>query len=269
MKKIFLSLFLIALSNSTFGQSLPLPTENLSKLYPTKKVVSRYHNDWTQKHYPKRIQEFKKQPLEYGEIVFIGNSITEGGHDWSARFGFNHIRNRGIAGDVTDGVLRRLDEIIYFKPKAVFILIGINDLFSFHYKEDNPALNYDKIVPSPEYIAKNILKISKIIHRKAPVTKIYVRTLLPSRREYLKKDIPLVNQMIKKNEVKGYYEVIDLYAQFVDTHGELPKEFTKDGVHLNDKGYEKWINFEKSIIEGLQKNHDTLIMKQTQNIQIK
>jgi len=254
MKKIFSALFLIVLCYSAFGQSLPLPTEKLAKLYPTKMIVSRYHNDWTQKYYPKRIQEFKKEPLEFGEIVFIGNSITEGGHDWSARFGLAHIRNRGIAGDVTDGVLKRLDEIIYFKPKAVFILIGINDLFNFHHKEDNPALKYDKIVSSPEYIAKNILKIAKTIHRKSPTTKIYVRTLLPSRRIYLKEDILAVNKIIKKNEAKGYYEIIDLYTEFVDTNGELPKELTKDGVHLNDKGYDKWANFEKPIIERLYKD---------------
>jgi lysophospholipase L1-like esterase len=251
MKKLFSILLLIALSINTFGQSSQLSTKELTKLFPTKKVVSRYHNNWTQNYYPKRIQAFKMEPLEFGEIVFIGNSITEGGLDWSGKFGKAPIRNRGIAGDVTDGVLKRLNEITYFKPKAVLILIGINDLFSLHHEEGNPDLNYDKVVPSTEYIGKNILKIAKIIHRKSPVTKIYVRTLLPTRREYLKEDILLVNKMIKKNEVKGYYEVIDFYAQFVDTNGELIKELTKDGVHLNDKGYEKWVSFEKPIIEGL------------------
>jgi lysophospholipase L1-like esterase len=251
MKKLFPVLFLMVLSINIFGQSSQLSTKELTKLFPTKKVVSRYHNNWTQKYYPKRIQEFKEEPLEFGEIVFIGNSITEGGLDWSGKFGKAPIHNRGIAGDVTDGVLKRLNEITYFKPKAVFILIGINDLFSLHHEEDNPALIYDKVVPSPEYIGKNILKIAKIIHRKSPVTKIYVRTLLPTRREYLKEDILLVNEMIRKNEVKGFYEVIDFYAQFVDTNGELIKELTKDGVHLNDKGYETWVHFEKPIIERL------------------
>ena len=237
---------------NSFGQSSHLSTKELAKLFPAKKIVSRYHNNWTQTYFPKRIQEFKKEPLEFGEIVFIGNSITEGGLDWSGKFGIEHIRNRGIAGDVTDGVMKRLNEIIFFKPKAVFILIGINDLFSLHHKEDNPALQYDKVVPSPEYIGKNILKIAKIIHRKSPVTKIYVRTLLPTQREYLKEDILLVNKIIRKNEVKGYYKVIDLYAQFADIKGELIQQLTNDGVHLNEKGYEKWVNFEKPIIEGLQ-----------------
>ncbi|GEO03293.1 sialate O-acetylesterase [Adhaeribacter aerolatus] len=256
MRKIILALFLIVLSINIFGQSNQLSTKELAKLFPAKKVVSRYHNNWTQKYYPKRILEFKNEPLEYGEIVFIGNSITEGGHDWSGKFGRAPIRNRGIAGDVTDGVLKRLNEITYFKPKAVLILIGINDLFSLHHEEDNPALKYDKVVPSPEFIGKNILKIAKIIHRKSPVTKIYVRTLLPTRREYLKEDILLVNEMIRRNEGKGFYEVIDLYAQFIDSNGELIKELTNDGVHLNDKGYEKWVDFEKPIIEGLGKNHN-------------
>ena len=250
-KQILSALFLIVSGINAFGQPSPLSNKALAKLFPTKKVVSRYHNNWTQKYYPTRIQAFKKEPLQFGEIVFIGNSITEGGLDWSSKFGIEHIRNRGIAGDVTDGVKKRLNEITYFKPKAVFIIIGINDLFSLHHKEDNPALKYDKVVQSPEYIGKNILKIAKIIHRKSPATKIYVRTILPTRRQYLKNDILSVNKIILKNEIKGYYKVIDLFAQFVNTNGELIEELTKDGVHLNNKGYEKWVNFEKPIIKGL------------------
>ena len=40
--------------------------------------------------------------------------------------------NRGISGDFTNGVLARLEEITHYKPKAIFLLIGVNDLF-----EDN------------------------------------------------------------------------------------------------------------------------------------
>lgn len=235
---------------------LCIQPKNWQDYFQQKKITSRYHNNWAQKHYNKRIQEFKKEPLNLGETVFIGNSITEGGLDWSRKFGIEHIRNRGIAGDVTDGVMKRLREITYFKPRAVFILIGINDLFSLRHQEDNPDLKYDKIVPSPEYVGKNILKISKIIHHRSPNTKIYVRTLLPTRRTYLQKDILSVNKMIKKNEVKGFYEVIDFYSQFVDSNGELILELTKDGVHLNDKGYQKWIDFEKPIIKAFQMNRD-------------
>jgi len=251
MNKLFFTLLLTIISISSFGQSCEDSTKVLPNLYPMKENTSRYHNNWTKNYYPKRIQDFKHAPLQTGEIVFIGNSITEGGADWSNKFGIAHIRNRGIAGDVTDGVLKRLDEVTHYKPKAVFILIGINDLFSLHHQEDNPALKYDKVVKSPQYIGKNILKIAKIIHRKSPGTRIYVRTLLPTRRAYMKEDLLAVNKIIRKNEAKGFYTMIDLYSQFVDTQGELISQLTTDGVHLNESGYQKWVKFEKPIIERL------------------
>lgn len=249
-KKQLSFLIVLILSFNSFGQSTKPTNNEKTKLYPTEKIISRYHNDWTQVHYKKRIAYFKNEPLEFGDIVFIGNSITEKGKKWDEKFNIPHIRNRGIAGDVTDGVLKRLNEIIYFKPQKVFILIGINDLFNIHHEEAGGRFKYDKIVPSTDYVAKNILKIAKRIHRKSPETKIYVQTVLPTRREYLKKDILSVNKIIKKNEAKGYYHVIDLYSQFVDSNGDLTKELTVDGVHLSDKGYEKWVKIEKPIISG-------------------
>lgn len=251
LKKQLFLFSLIALSSVAFGQTKPLSTKDKAKLYPHQEIVSRYHNDWTIKHYKQRIALFEQEPLEMGDIVFIGNSITEKMKNWDTAFNKPHLRNRGIAGDLSSGVLKRLNEIIYFKPKAVFILIGINDLFNKHHKEDNSKLKYDKIVPSTAFVVNNILKIAKRIHDKSPDTKIYVRTVLPTRRDFLKQDIVDLNAVIKKNEAKGYYKVLDLYSEFVDSNGDLPKELTVDGVHLSDKGYEKWVNFEKSIIESL------------------
>lgn len=253
MKKQLLSLVLFLISIATYGQIDQLSPEKKAALYPSKAVVSRYHNDWTQRHYSDRIKVFKKEPLNQGEIIFIGNSITEQGRDWSVRFGIDHIRNRGIAGDLTDGALKRLDEITYSKPNAVFILLGVNDLFNRHHAEGgNDRFKYDKIVPSPQYVGKNILKIAKAIRQKSPATKIYIRTVLPTRRDYLKEDIVALNWIIKKNQRKGKYTVIDLYEEFVDEDGAMKKELTKDGVHLNDKGYECWVAKEKSIIESLE-----------------
>ncbi|MFA9188358.1 GDSL-type esterase/lipase family protein [Flavobacterium sp. FBOR7N2.3] len=251
LKKQLFLLSLILLSGTGFGQTKSLTAKEKAKLYPHQEIVSRYHNTWTQKHYKQRIAIFEKEPLEMGDIIFIGNSITEKIKNWDKKFNIPHIRNRGIAGDLTDGVLKRLDEIVYFKPKAVFIMIGINDLFNKHHQEDNGKLIYDKIVPSAAYVGKNIVKIARRIQYKSPETKIYVRTVLPTRREYLKQDVLALNAIIKNNEAKGYYEVLDLYNQFIDSNGDLAKELTDDGVHLTDKGYEKWVDFEKPIIEAL------------------
>ncbi len=228
--------------------SLPIFAQTIDALYPADSIVSRYHNSWTVGSYKRRIVNFKKEPLKFNEVVFVGNSITQQGGDWSKKFGISHIRNRGIAGDLTDGVLHRLDEIIYYKPKAVFILIGVNDVFNMHHEKDT-RFTYDKIVPSPKYIAKNIQKITKQIAKKSPHTQIYVRTVLPVRKDYGNEEILEVNRLIKQYEAKSPYTVIDLYSQFADQEGKMKKEFTKDGTHLNDEGYKHWVKFEKTIVQ--------------------
>lgn len=234
------------------GQETQSGASEKLNLYPTETIVSRYHNNWTQKHYAQRIKAFINDPLAFGEIVFIGNSITEQGRNWAEKFEMPHIRNRGISGDVTDGVLKRLTEITYYKPKAVFILIGVNDLFSMHHNEDNRhSLTYDLIVPSVAHIAQNIGGIVQEIHLASPDTKVFVRTILPTRRAYLKDDILSLNELIKAEAKNGGYQVIDFYTQFVDDNGELQKKLTTDGVHLNAAGYERWVTQEKPILKGL------------------
>lgn len=202
------------------------------KLYPPDSIIIKYQTDWTKNHYKERINAFKKDPLYFGDLVFIGNSITEGGGNWSDKLGVANVRNRGISGDITDGVLQRLDEITYFKPKAIFILIGINDLFN---------ILYQKEIPSAEYVGKNILKIAEIINKKSPSTKIYIQTLLPTSKDFMIENIDIVNTIIKSNEKKSIYEVIDLNEMFKGQDGLLKVELTTDGTHLNDAGYDLWV----------------------------
>jgi len=211
-----------------------------TELYPPASLVIPYHTEWARGHYPKRIEEFKNNPLKLGDIVFIGNSITEGGNDWSAKFGIPNIRNRGIAGDVTDGVLKRLGEITHFKPKKVFLLIGINDLFN---------LQDAKQIPSTDYIGNNIRTIAKMISEKSPDTKIYVHTILPTDKESMKANITKVNDIIKARETDGTYTVIDLHSVFTNNQGLLKSELTYDGTHLNDAGYKVWVDFIDSIVK--------------------
>lgn len=250
------AIIVLIFTASVYGQQGDLTGKKIDRLYPSKEVVTRYHNTWAQKHYYERIKTFKKEPLEKGEIIFIGNSITEQGRDWSKRFGIDHIRNRGIAGDVTNGVLERMDEIVYFQPNAVFILIGVNDLFNIHHElEKREIIKYDKIIPSAEFVGKNILKIARKLHRKLPTTKIYVRTVMPTRRDFMKEEILVINSILQQHQDDGIYTLIDFYTLFVDDNGNLTKELTKDGVHLNEAGYQKWVEFEKPILLNLSSNY--------------
>jgi lysophospholipase L1-like esterase len=226
------------------GRLIPakkLAQDTPDDLYPPENAEIKYYSEWTKKQYRKRIKEFKQNPLKFGDVVFLGDSITEGGQDWSKKFGVANVKNRGISGDMTDGVLLRLNEITHFKPKAVFILIGINDLSD---KSDETKFL------TPQYVADNILKITEIIRRKTPQTKIYLQTILPTAREFTKEKITKVNQVIHANKSGGGYQVIDLHTAFMDQDGFLRKDLTTDGVHLNANGYALWVAQVKPFVGG-------------------
>lgn len=215
--------------------------ENLDNLYPPDSAVVIYHSDWTKNNYRERIKEFKNVPLKTGDIVFIGDSNTEYAKVLFSKLNDAAVKNRGISGDVTDGVLIRLDEITYFKPTKVFILIGTNDLFN---------LCYQKQIPSLEYITNNIFKIAGIIHNKSPETKVYLQTILPNADTFVNDQINKANEIIRSHGKEKKYEVIDLNASFVDEAGSIKKELTYDGTHLNKAGYEVWVTVIKPYVDS-------------------
>ena len=103
MKNFLLLVVIFSISSCTNNISI-------DHLYPSEDLIIQNHDDWGEGNYKKMIREFKSNPLNYNDIVFLGNSITESGKDWSKRLNYPNIKNRGIGGDVTDGVLARLDE---------------------------------------------------------------------------------------------------------------------------------------------------------------
>jgi len=209
-------------------------------LYPKEDLIIKYHDSWGRNNYKKLIKEFKKKPLDFNDIVFLGNSITAGGNDWSRRLNYPNIKNRGISGDVSDGILARIDEIVHFKPRAVFLLIGINDLW-----------NNDPNIPSSNYIANNIIKITQVIKERSSNTKVYVQTLLPVEKDIYRVKIKKINNIIKLNEKTNSYKVIDLYSVFVNDNGLIKNELSKDGIHLNEKGYDTWVQFIKPTVYSI------------------
>src|SRR5215469_2048183 len=75
-------------------------------------------------YYPQRVAIFEKEPVVTGRIIFLGNSITQFG-DWKKLLNDSTVINRGIGGDITFGVLKRLDDVIKRQPSKLFLLIGI------------------------------------------------------------------------------------------------------------------------------------------------
>nr|WP_295924531.1 GDSL-type esterase/lipase family protein [uncultured Dyadobacter sp.] len=166
------------------------------------------------------------------DIVFLGNSITFWG-EWQQLLRNSHIRNRGIPGDTSYGVLDRLDEITAGKPAKVFLMIGINDLAR------NTPVNV---------LIGNCRRIVTSIRSKSPATRVYIQTMLPTNDSFHKlpqhcnKDglIREVNAGLEALAKAEGFTFIDLYRHFADPAGKLKKELTWDGVHLTAEGYLLW-----------------------------
>jgi len=188
-------------------------------------------------HTPQRIAQFVKDPIVTGKTIFFGDSITEMG-DWKKVTGDSTVLNRGIGGDITYGLLKRLKDITDRQPSKLFILIGINDI--------------GKDLPDA-VIADNYLKIVNEVHSKCPQTKVYVQSVLPLNptmknfpQHYDKEDHVLaVNKLLKANAAIGKYTFVDIFHLFVDADGRLKSELSYEGLHLKPAAYPTWVDYLK------------------------
>ncbi|GEO04343.1 hypothetical protein AAE02nite_20070 [Adhaeribacter aerolatus] len=148
-------------------------------------------------------------------------------------FADNRVKNRGISGDVSVGVLKRLPQVAAGKPAKVFLLIGTNDL----------ARN----IPA-DTVLQNIFRMAAYLRRESPQTQLFVQSILPVNAVFGKfaghtgkgAQIKNINTQLQQNASTYKYSFIDLTAAFANDKGELAPAFTNDGLHLTGQGYALW-----------------------------
>lgn len=187
-------------------------------------------------HHAQRTDFFKRYPVFKDDIVFLGDSITDGGC-WEELFPGVPLKNRGINADTSTGALKRMDDILVNQPKAIFILIGTNDLPFFQYRHDDDILN----------------TYSEILSRcktESPSTKVYVQSILPRHKRFAKR-IQGLNKRLQELAQQFDDTYIDLYTTFAGEYGELKKELTNDNLHLMAEGYVRWVKILQPYINSL------------------
>jgi lysophospholipase L1-like esterase len=182
--------------------------------------------------YQVQVEQFRAYPTSRKDIVFLGNSLTA--HpNWNELLQNKRVKNRGISGDITYGVLERLDDVIAGKPAKLFVLIGINDI--------------SRNIPD-SLILQNYQKLVARVKAGSPSTKIFFQTMLPTnnsfdkfKKHYNKEEhVFYLNNAIKELAAQEKITVVDLYPAFLDSEGKLKKEYTHDGLHLTAEGYKVW-----------------------------
>lgn len=222
-------------------------------------VLPRYPDSLFSTYYHQRVTLFNSLPQTKDDIIFIGNSITDGG-EWSELFDDLKLKNRGISGDNSAGVLHRIEEVAKRKPARVFLMIGVNDL----------ARNV-----AGDSVVKNILLIAAYLKQQTPSTKLFVQSILPVNDAFGKFGghtnkgvlVKQVNEKLRQQSAAYSFTYIDVHTLFADESGKLRKELTNDGLHLNGKGYLHWKHAIYPYVFDLQK--ETSLIPQPQQVKWK
>ena len=172
--------------------------------------------------YERLVSQFEGFTVQSGDVVFLGDSITQGGA-WHELFPNRPVRNRGIGGDTTKGVLNRLHQVTNGKPSQVFLLIGTNDV------------NFGE---TDETIVENIDTIIEQIADESPKTQVFVQSILPRGAPYQER-IETLNFKIR-TAIDDRAEWIDLYSLLLDKDGSIADRYSNDELHLLGAGYVVW-----------------------------
>lgn len=177
--------------------------------------------------YQHRVSQLERLSLSSLDVVFLGDSLTNEA-EWSELFNLP-IKNRGISGETTEGLLKRLNHVLEHHPRKIFLMIGINDL-----------LRGSEVVT----LLQNYREILMRCHNRSPKSRVYVQSILPIAHSLNRKDmnqvILAVNLQLSYLVRSFSYEYVDLFTHFLSEARELDRRYSVDGLHLNGEGYQHW-----------------------------
>lgn len=170
-------------------------------------------------------------------IVMFGDSLTdyfpmEKLKDLDAR-----IINSGQAGDtVAEMKARVFRDVVAYAPDVVIMQGGANDFLMSLY-------------PGYEVLADRIFRLAETIKGNLPDAKIYVESLYPAYTKQIglipswadgksNEEIERINRALKKLCKEGEIRYMDIYGHLIGEDGQLPRDYTIDGIHLREPAYE-------------------------------
>jgi lysophospholipase L1-like esterase len=145
------------------------------------------------------------------------------------------VINRGFGGShLADAVHFAPRIILNHQPRLVVVYAGDNDIAAGK---------------TPETVAADFQALVKVVHQELPRTKIAYISIKPSilrwnLRDKMSQANALIEAQCKKNELLLYLDVVK--PMLSDDGKPRPELFARDGLHLNDKGYELWASIVKA-----------------------
>ena len=205
-------------------------------------------------HYRECLALFESQPASPGAIILLGDSLTEFA-DWSYLLqgsatspgpaGNRTVLNRGIAGDMIEGMILRLDELVRHNPSSIFLMAGCNNFVK------HPSITVEQVW---EAYRQLISRIGELM----PHAGLHIASTLPLNPisgdyyQGINRKITELNKLLQLNSSdlnQFRYTYYDMVPELSDTNGCLRRDLTIDGCHLNTAGYRIWARRLASMIE--------------------
>ncbi len=184
---------------------------------------------------------YKPEPAN-PKIVMFGNSIIRRA-DWQKLLDRADVSNLGISGDRTICMCDRLQYLRGKNAKFWFIEGGINDLP--YATTDSIFRNYQRIVAFVK--DEGAIPVINLVFYTAPVLprKRLARVHDPGLRD----SITVLNSKLKAFARSNKLDVIDLNPVIADRNKVMKKEFSDDGLHLNEAGYREWVKLINAVLD--------------------
>ncbi len=166
-----------------------------------------------------------------GNLVFIGDSRIDEA-DWAEWLHRADVSNRGISGDNTKWLLRRLPDSIPNRVGVVVLQIGVNDLM----RGD-----------SPSEISARTDEIIRLLQRKAAKIVLTSVIAVDVSQIELNQNIGALNRQFQALARQKKLVYLDLNAVLAP-RGALEARYSNDGLHLNGRGTQVFVSLVKSVI---------------------
>ncbi|CDU02468.1 Lipase/acylhydrolase family protein [Vibrio coralliirubri] len=170
------------------------------------------------------------------DLVMFGDSITEWA-PWADIFRNISMVNRGLAGDTTTGMLRRIDTTLNVKPKLVCFMAGINDL----------AQGYDV-----DHIYQNYIDMLKVWQENDIRILVQSTLYVGSKLQGLNPSVELLNRKLSEYCAQQGITFLDVNS-VLSPNQLLSNEYSCDDLHLNAKAYQAWAEILQPAIAELLK----------------
>ncbi|WP_339617348.1 GDSL-type esterase/lipase family protein [uncultured Gilvimarinus sp.] len=187
---------------------------------------------------PRHEQKLKVASASDPQLVFIGDSITQGWEEsgkpvYQQAFAEWPSLNLGFSGDRTENVLWRLQhgEVADIDPELVVLMIGTNNT---GHRQDEPIA-----------IARGVEQILTELQRRLPDTKVLMLAIFPrgaTADDYARRNNTLANARLRNFADDERVFFVDLNSVFLDKDGNLSEEIMPDLLHPNEYGYQLLAN---------------------------